>query len=195
MDDKVKVVHKIEDDAELKEAINPSFLLTNKIGGFLSFGSLRNITRYQGSYFLKQTSDVNWKLFKVIEDIKIDKTPTHLINNFYNIERWYGADKNKLAIHSTNEITKEEFYMHKSNAFVYTLEKYDNYDISDLRNADSSNLRSINYKIYLVIKGCFEYELIDKWVPAEYEYDTKRGTQPKKLYIYKAIRIPVKNSI
>lgn len=234
MDNKVKVVHKIEDDAELKETVNPSFLITNKIGGFLSFGSLRNITRYQGSYFLKQTSDVNWKMFKVIEDIKIDKTPTHLINNFYNIERWYGADKNKQVIHSTNEITKEEFYMHKSNAFVYTLENYDgyvelildcreiydfddkgriykiykkpdftiieytkynDYDSSNSRDANSSNLKNENYKVYLVIKGCFEFETLDKWTPVKYEYDAKRGTKPEKLYVYKAIKIPVKNKI
>lgn len=253
MDDKVKVVHKIEDDAELKETVNPSFLITNKIGGFLSLSSVKNISRYQGSYFLKQTSDINWKLFKVIEDIKIDKTPTHLINNFYNIERWYGKEDEKdkagkawsanpsstniintNSANPTKEAAKEEFYMHKSNAFVYTLENYNGYieltldcreiydfndkgriykiykkpdfliieytkynepDSSSLSNPDSFNSKNADYKIYLVIKGCSEYEQIDKWVPVEYEYDTKRGTEPKKIYAYKAIKIPVKNKI
>ena len=50
---KVRAVHKIEEDVRFKDIDNPGFLLSNKKGGFLSLSN-KNISRYQGCYFLKQ---------------------------------------------------------------------------------------------------------------------------------------------
>ncbi|MFH1439810.1 MAG: amylo-alpha-1,6-glucosidase [Candidatus Woesearchaeota archaeon] len=216
MDNPVKVVHKIEDDVELKNCENPGFLLCNKIGGFMSFSSVQNISKFQGCYFLRPINELNWTLFKIIEDIRlIGKTPTHLINNFYNIERWYGS-------------TNETFYMFK-DAFVYNVENNDDkgnnfceieitldcrdiYDFDDkgriyriykdkdfviveYKKYKNNDLKDENYKIYLVIKGCDTYRLIDRWEPKEYVYDNYRGSQPKEIYVYKALKIPVNNKI
>lgn len=205
MDRSINVVHRIGDDAELDKSDNPSFLLSNKKGGFLSLGSSHNITRHQGCYFLKRLSDAEWTLFKVIEDIRPNKKPTHLINNFYNIERKYDA-------------SKESFFMY-NNSFVYDIEDYDGfvdvmldcreiYDYDDKgriykisKKGDSviveytkyidKSLKGIKYRIFLVMKGVQKYEPIEEWCEKIYDYDKRRGTTPEKVYVYNALRIQV----
>ena len=210
--DHVNVIHKIEDDADFKPCINPSFMLSNKIGGFLSLASTKNISQYQGCYFLKQTNKINWTLFKVIEDIKLNKKPIYLINNFFNVERWYENKNNK------DNTTKELFFLHE-NAFLYKLENHNgdvevtldcreiydfddkgriykiyrkkNYLIVEYTKFSDNKLKNEKYKVYLVIKGCEGYKSINKWEQKEYEYDKKRRAK-SKCYVYKAINIQVK---
>jgi hypothetical protein len=207
----INVIHKIEDDVELKLCSNPSFLLNNKQGGFISLASNKNISHYQGCYFLKKVNEINWSLFKVIEDIKINKEPTHLINNFSSIERWYGNKKDQ---------TRETFFM-QGNACLYNLENYDGdiditLDCREINDFDdkgriykitnkkdhliieytkyfSNKLKNESYKIYLVIKGCSNYKAIDKWEEKRYEYDKKRGSK-SKLFIYNALKIKAKKN-
>ncbi|MBT4823839.1 hypothetical protein HOL83_06665 [Candidatus Woesearchaeota archaeon] len=215
----VRVVHKIDGDVELRDCKNPSFLLSNKKGGYLNFGSNYNTSRYQGCYFLKKKSDINWSLFKVIEDIKVidevktnntilNKKPTHLINKFNSITRMY--DK-----------VEETFFLDNSNAFVYSINNHRGnieliLDCREIHDFDDkgrkynkkkegefivieykkyldNDCKTLLYKIYLVIKGCLGHVKINKWEQKEYEFDKERNSIPNKLYVYKALRIPVKN--
>ena len=211
----IKLLHIIEDEAEEKEVNNPSFLLTNKKGGYLSLASCSNISRFQGCFFLKQLNEKNAVMYKVIESLQLDDVPIQMVNNFFCITRKY--DK-----------ASEQFSMFYNNAFLYSIKDYtgnllltldtrDIYDYNDQGRIYSINkindniiieytkykdnsLKNTLYKIYLVIKSCdeknspIEFEVLNKWKKKEYEYDKKRNSQPNELFIYDALKLKIKKN-
>lgn len=209
MEPRIRVVHKIEDDVRFKDCTNPAFLLGSKRGGFLSLGSVYNSSRYQGSYFLKQMNAGEWSLFKVIEDICINKQPSHLVNNFYNIERRYDSTLERFflandsffyGIENFNGsvdiiLDCREMFDFDDKGRIYTIKKQDDFLVVEYTKYKDNKLSEEQYKIFLVIKGCLKYKAMNKWLLKEYEYDKSRGTKPQKLYVYHALRIPVKNKL
>ena len=84
----MKIIHswaKNEIKKETRE--NPSFLLTNRLGSYLSLAS-QTTSRYQGWFFAPQNL-IGKKIFKIIENIEPlnFSTISEMRNNFWNIEQ------------------------------------------------------------------------------------------------------------
>ncbi len=203
------VVHRIDNEEIEKEVHNPSFLLTNKIGGYTSLSDYP-ISRFQGVFF-----NDNFEVFKVIENIfPINKGDVKkLTNNFYSVERERGV--------------KERFYMpFRHNSIVYELDEECEvqidldvrkaYDVrefgkyykianendkviitftkkTDKREDNSDGTKE--YEIYVVINNGKEYEKLDEFYPIHYDYDMSRNSQPWERYVYKSIKIKAKKLI
>ena len=85
----MKVVHKLSDFAIENESLRPSFLLTNKIGGYISLAE-DPISRYQGLLFMD-----DFQMYKTIDNIKLlnEGSIKKVINRFWCVERDYGNAK------------------------------------------------------------------------------------------------------
>lgn len=202
------VEHHMEKEVVKGEVDNPSFILTNKKGGFLFLSALNNISRFQGIYFLK--TGKKWEIMKTIENISlVDVTPKKIVNQFYNIKRISGS-------------VVERFFMNQSNSFVYNVDNFNGeaeivldcrkiYDYGDIgriykikKEKDNliieytkytnPSLKRKNYKIYIVIKGVKDYSLVNNWQKRYYEYDNQRNSLPFELYVYRALRLSINKS-
>ncbi|RMF05252.1 hypothetical protein D6764_05170 [Candidatus Woesearchaeota archaeon] len=197
----IRVAHVIKKEVIEKEVFrNPSFLLTDKKGGFFSLGANSNETRYNGSVFLKD----NLEAQKVIESIGLVGTrTTHLANAFYQIERLSGR-------------AREHFFL-EEKALVYDVLHFDGeaqvvldvrplYDFDDkgrfyeiYREEDvlvveyrKENENAPPKKMYLAIKTKSDYKRVQEWKKAVYEYDLRRGSMPAELYVFDALRFRVR---
>ncbi|MBI5392934.1 hypothetical protein HZA96_03615 [Candidatus Woesearchaeota archaeon] len=211
----IRLLHIIEDEAEEKEVENPSFLLTNKKGGYLSLASCSNISRFQGCYFLKQLNEKKAVMYKVIESLQLDDVPAQIINNFFCITRRYGKASeqftqfyNNAFLYSVQNYTGDilltldtrEIYDYDDQGRIYSINKINENVIIEYIKYKDNSLKNTIYKVCLVIKSCdernspIEYELVNKWSKKEYEYDKKRNSQPNELFIYDAIKLKIKKN-
>ncbi len=204
----MKVLHQVEDFRIEKDVENPNFLLTNKIGGYVSF-SCYPISRYQGVFF----SD-HFQLYKVIDDIRLlnHHIPQKAINKFWCFERIY-------------DNFKETFFMpHNHNALVYELSDIEEFDVVlDCRESYSSASFGRYYEIYeknkkIIVKftkkndnreseeNTFELYLVIapsemnykkkySWENIHYSFDEARNSPPFERYVYNALKIKSKRVI
>ncbi len=201
-----RVEHQIGGRKLEHDAPSNTFLLTNKIGGYLMlpFG---NVSRYQGSHFLSEG-----RMFKVLDNISLvnNKNVRLIRNNFTFVQR---ERDNKLV---------EEFFMpHRFNAVVYSLNKpadvdlvfdakesFDNrgygryYEVekaddmmivkftkkTDRKEDRSSN--KVEYEIYaVIISDNNKYKNIDKWIKTTYPFDKARNSKPFERYVWNGLRL------
>jgi glycogen debranching enzyme len=198
------VIHSLEGREVNGSAHNPSFLLTNRTGGYVSLSNYP-ISRYQGVFFNER-----FEMFKVIENIIPIDCPAvdKLVNKFFCVERYRGK-------------VKESFFMPLGfNCLVYELSEKKHIEIDlDKRKAYDSRQFGRHYKvvkegkklvitftkksdekedevhekkeysIYLVISGFDNYEEIGRWYEIFYEFDYKRNSWPHKWHVYKALKL------
>jgi glycogen debranching enzyme len=182
-----------------------SFILTNKLGGYASFGIS---SKYSGLFFNLQGT-----MFKILDNIVIEGETKKIQNNLSNIK-----------VSKGNFI--ESFFMHKdSNVFVYELNKasqidllfdikksYDqrvwgrNYEVYEKHNkivikftkrydkredSDEENHDKQEYVLYTVIgiDNSFSYKKNDIWIKQIYSYDQKRNSNPFERYVYNPISV------
>ncbi|MBR9703447.1 hypothetical protein GOV10_05380 [Candidatus Woesearchaeota archaeon] len=190
---------------------NPHFLLTNKKGNYISFGS-PNVSDFQGIFIFDSSNN---GLFKTVQNITLAKSPTSIKNYCNWVERGTGK-------------TRERFYL-SSNALIYEIE---NYTGAVTITLDSKKLYDDNPqgRIYEHYKGpaigvgkahkvlykkyaddtqdYIQYERhiliaavslngkkptikkIDTWRPTNYPYDQRRGMTGER-HIYDAVSIQI----
>lgn len=174
----MKTIHILDGKQLEKESNDPSFLLTNKQGGFCWFNAEKTKSRYEGVFFTEKN-----RIFKVIESLENKNNPELMINKFYKIKK---IGKN----------TKETFFMPNFfNSFVYETdleteifldfrEAYnDDYATYETEKINSGMLIKIYYRneiFYLVIRfeGIFKEE--NRFLEKLYQYDQKRNSNPFK---------------
>ena len=204
----MKVVHslgKIKIEKEVKEDV--SFLLANKIGGYLSFAS-KPRSKFDG-FFINN----NFRMFRIIESINIQGDVRELRNNFWNVERRKESINERFTLPSgSNSLIYEVNKESDMELFFDVKESYDsrewgrNYEIfeddgiiivkftkkTDGRE-DSSDGKE-EYTFYTAIHCGPKYEKINRWVKKEYEYDKKRNSSFERFVFY-ALKIKSKNLV
>jgi glycogen debranching enzyme len=189
-----------------KEALNQSFLLTDKKGGFLLLGTTKNFSKYNGSYFPIKTDD-GWEMFKTVENIRLlGKEPDTIVNNFWNIERislntverFWLSNKNMILYEIDNfkgfsELILDCRYMYDSSDIgrIYTVTKEENMIIIEYKKYNDSELKDLDYITYIAISGVDGYIENSSWKKTDYPYDRLRGTLPLDIYVYNAIKIEI----
>ena len=191
------IIHQIENEEIKGNLDNPSFILTNKIGGFL-FLSNQKISRHQGFFFHDGTD-----LFKSVENIypEGDENIDKVTNKICCVNRNRGLHLD------------ETFYVPSgSNTLIYTLcerrniiiemdskRNHDNREFGRYYNIYEKDDRIIieftrndgqkdEYRVFTVINKS-NYEKIENFKKTYYSYDHLRSSPPYDWYIFEAIKI------
>ena len=208
----MKIIHswaKNEIKKETRE--NPSFLLTNRLGSYLSLAS-QTTSRYQGWFFAPQNL-IGKKIFKIIENIEPlnFSTISEMRNNFSNID------------HKRKKLKESFFLPFFFNSLVYetsefidiklTLdikESYNNdgvrgiYEIDSPLSKHNNNLVVIKYSqsnlgipvLFLAIKtDGNKIKKLNKYILRKYSLDKKRNSPPFEKYVYEALEIKAKKIV
>jgi hypothetical protein len=198
------VIHHVEDKIVANEVTNPSFILTNKIGGYFSF-SEKPISRYQGASFSN-----NNQMIKVLSSIfPSSRNPiTKIRNNFHSIDIERGRRKESIMmplfynsiIYETNEEEDIELVFDVKNVYdnrefgryykVY--EEEDKIIVEFTKKTDKREDRTDNkleYKVFTVINKGSGFTETGKFFEEEYSFDERRNSWPWKRYVYSALRV------
>ena len=198
----MKVVHYFNENNRVAKVVDgeKSFLLTNKIGGYLWWNS-QTTSRYQGWFFVPDDL-VGQKIFRLVESIEIENAPAveEIKNNFWECEQKRGV------------ITEKFFLPPFLDVFSYQISEKANLtvvlDIKETYNNQSNNrfyeifyengLILIRYtqpdltfpEIWLAIKSdSQETKLVKKWLLKHYAFDRKRNSPPFERYVFSAIKL------
>jgi len=189
----MEIIHKLGRRALKKEG-EGSFLLTDKKGSYLSFGSKQNITHMQGWFFL----DNHWNMYKCVENIYLDKEMSGLENNFSHVVRMYDSSEEMFYLTSTALIYEAKNYSGNINLELDFRSIFDYDDKNRMYSVQKERDIIIicyeKHKKYLAIKGISEFENVGVWDKREYSYDKLRNTR-FEFYIYKAMNIKCKDNI
>lgn len=206
-----KIVHIIDDSAMEGNGHNPSFILTNKIGGYFSLSNYP-ISRYQGAFF----SD-NFEIYKVVENVipLNSGSVTRIVNKFYCVER------------EREDGLKETLFMplmHNSIGYQLSQERdvqidldvkkaYDNREFGRFYKIYSEKGKIIvefrkktdkkedqtdgkeEYIVYIVIDNSKDFSKKDEFYPVHYSYDKDRNSLPWERHVYKSIVIKAKGLV
>ena len=188
----MKIIHSFKNrKAEKMVEQDTSFLLTNKKGGYC-YLSGKPESRYQGVFFNK-----DFRMYKVIDNIKTGGEVEELANNFSEVRRKKG------------NLTETFFMPYGFNSLVYELDKESDAEIVlDIRESYSSPEFGRIYDIYeedgriivkyrqegefecfLIISGHKSYEQICKWIKQEHELDRKRNSPPFEKHVFSALKV------
>jgi len=209
----VKVIHFYDNNTKIEKKIveKIGFLLTNKKGGYCYFSD-KPVSRYQG-FFIAH----NWKLYKVIEDIKLikEKSIKEIWNNFWNVERkrdnvletFFLPDNHNSLVYEFDDINEIELTLDVKESYD-NREWGRNYDIQkegDLiiitftKKTDEKEDNSHDkpeYQLYIVIKSDIpDCKIIGKWTKRDYKLDKERNSRPYGRFVYKAIKLKAKKII
>lgn len=196
----MKVIHScgnFEIEKNVKE--EPSFILTNKIGGYCCLSN-KPSSRYQGVFF-----NDNFRMYTVIENINLaDEFSVSELRNYISyFERKRGS------------IIERFFMPYRYNSFVYSLNDEKEVEIVlDVRESykipkfgrfyeifEEDGKIIISYKqegepgCYLIINGHNSYITTKKWFKREYELDKKRNSLPYEMYVFSAVKIKSKQLV
>ncbi|MGM5483720.1 MAG: amylo-alpha-1,6-glucosidase [Nanobdellota archaeon] len=206
----MKLKH-ISGDEEIEKNISytPSFILTNKKGGYYMGSTSDPFSKFNGLFFPyeKNKHSGEWNLHKTIESIGVKSDVTKIRNKLSEIE----LEKGK---------AEETFYFNHSNTLIYELKKseipvelfcdckkiYDDstegriYKITKSKGCviisytkyKDNSLKEKDYTLYTAIKTNMNPKYIKKWIKREYNFDKKRG-EPSEKWVFKALEmIPLK---
>lgn len=191
----IKIIHNLRGNTVEKESKeNLGFLLTNRLGDYLSF-FLQPRSRYEG-WFIREGQ----KLYKIIENLEIiEKEPIKEIRNYFGfIERKRG---NKI----------ESFLLPAySHSFFYQISEISDIEIIlDIKESYNNQEFDRNYKIfqekdlilveyieknekpfYLAIcPNILNYTKLENWFLRSYPLDRERNSPPFERYVFKALRL------
>lgn len=201
----MKISHKFNNVEISRDVDYPvSFLLTNKLGGFLSLNSEHdNVSRYQGLHYLKERH----KLMKTVDLFRINKDITGIRHNFSSVERLYDDVIERFTyIDNSNSISYE--VENSNDKLIIQLDTREIYDFDDegreftfSKEDDSLIIRykktqgNKKYKSYICIKGIEKHKILPFYVEQDYEFDRKRNTNPNKWWAFEGIEIPVNEKL
>lgn len=188
----MKVIHSLKNKKiEKNTNENIFFIITNKKGGYC-YLSNKPKSRYEGLFF-----NDNFKMYKVIENIKLDGEITEIQNNFYNIER------------KKNSVIEKYFMPYGFNSLVYELNKQCEFElILDIRESyknpefgrhyemsEEYNKIIIKYnqenefECYVVVSGYSSYNKTQQWFKQYYDLDEKRKSLPYEKHVFSALKL------
>jgi len=204
----LRVVHKIN-RIKIRGEGEDNFLLTNGIGGFISF-SQNNISKYQGATFSELFDS-----YKFVENIIVDGNIKEIINRLYEIERvrdngilelfFMPKERNGFSYELNNtmeiiiDVDARKYYDFREWGRFYEIYSENNmiiikYDKKTDKREDRSHGKK-EYEIYLVIlPDTLDYEKIERWERREYSYDAERKDIAER-YIFRACKIRAKSLI
>ena len=195
MGSKIKLTHWIKGDKVSKDVPEANFLLSNKKGGYLYLAP-KPTSRHQG-FFVNE----DFRMFKLLESIRLPLELTGVANKFSSVLREYGKK------------TYEEFTLPTGfNSFIYEIAEYngqigidldcreasDNDDWGRFYNIIIERDRIIvnyekqsSYRLYLVITGKnLKAEKVKDWKKVEYPMDLGRNSE-HNANIFSAINLIV----
>ncbi|MBN2566479.1 hypothetical protein JXB02_00140 [Candidatus Woesearchaeota archaeon] len=206
----MRVTHRIHSLDCAGESESPSFLLSNKRGGYFSITADESPSeansRYEGLHLGVAEKD-GFALYKTVESIyPLGITPTEAVVRPGMATRKYDA-------------VLENFHFQR-NSLIYEIQNFDGevallldcrgiYDFDDKdRNYtirrkgkhivieyrkyrfDPHNdyQKRLDYTLYVVIHGAGKYREVGEWKKRWYPYEERRGSPPSELWVYDALR-------
>ncbi len=195
-----------------------SLILTNKHGSFCYISgteSYKNISRYQGFYFLQQCNtsyEGCYKIFKTLSEIRLiglettelcynKDIPERISGNA--VERFYPGVGNSVAYEISGfsgyiEIICDfrEIYDFSDEGRIYRIAYENSSIVIEYIKYKSNELQEKDYSLYCVIGGIKkeDFAKIEKWEKRLYEADKRRNSNPYKCYVFNAIRLKISSS-
>lgn len=184
-----------------------AFLLSNKRGGYAMFSG-SHISRFFGLYF-----NLNFKMFKVLEDVKIKNSAglSKLKLKHWCVERTrkgggglketffmpYGHNALVYELSSPREIEFifdiRETYDNRNFGRNYSIEREGNKLIVSYRKNKDYREDGADGTSEYIVYACvafpdkaFEYEKAEQWYPVEYDFDRKRNSSPWGKFVFNA---------
>ena len=201
----MKIHHKFQ-KKEVKGEGEGIFFLSSKKGGYLALGE-KNFSQYNGWFHFLENE---WKTYKIIESLGIDKEPDKIINHGSYVDRFYEesreryliSDEKTLSYYIKNYEGEINFFVDfrrvhdfddKGRIYKYYMEK--GCLVIEYRKYSDDSLQNLNEKSYLVVKGSFEIEDKDEWIERNYFYDKERESKGT-FHVYSPVKIKInsKNS-
>ncbi len=200
----MKIIHNLNGSSISKDIQeNNCFILTNKAGGYTSFGLN---SRYSGFF-----ACINGRLLKIIDEIVISGKITEITNNYWNVERKRDngiIERFIMPVH-TETLVYELNQPCNINLLLDVKEPYDNrewgrlYDIFQERNMiiakftkkqhsqDGDSGQDDEYTIYLAIQGedDLHFKKNSEWPKKFYDYDKSRGSTPFERHVLNAMKL------
>jgi len=206
----VKITHKYKEHTVSKDGEDVTFLMTNRLGGYVSFSDTP-ISRYQGVYYQRKGT-----MLKVVENITLaTEEPAKEIENqfsFVRRKRKNHVEKIILPIGHDCVIYElenpaeffvdldiresydsrewgREFEVSRENDYIVVKYTKDFTEIEDKKTGRE-------YQFFVVIKTDSEdIQEIKEWRRNAYSYDEKRGSHPACRYIFRALKINGKKAV
>jgi glycogen debranching enzyme len=208
------ITHKIKKEKTSKTIFNTVerdaalFMLNNK-GHYFSLPTNPSdqLTNFCGWFNLFEKNE-GYSMYKSIDNIYIDKTPTEIINGYINIERFsydsserFTLAKNGLIyeVDSYNgdvhiDLDFREIFDTDDQGRIYNIYRRDDLVVVEYKKFSDNSLAHLENIIYLVIKGAMDYALVNTWSQRFYHYDLARKNAAN-FYVYNALRIQCRNSV
>lgn len=206
------IIHKFK-KKEVKGQGSSDLFISSNQGGYLCLGH-PNRSSYQGWFhFLEK----EWELYKTIESIELESKPykiTYKGNSFERLTKNEVTESEK----TKERNAKETFILNNDKTLTYAIKNYEgilrlNLDFREIHDFDEKgriykyyqekgctiieyqkynddSLNELKEKKFLVIKGHFEVEPIDAWIPKRYEYDNSRNVK-SDFYVYNGFNLKV----
>ncbi|MCL5010853.1 MAG: hypothetical protein M1127_01420 [Patescibacteria group bacterium] len=196
------IKHSLSDKIFLQEETKEpaSFLLTNKIGGYLWLAE-KPQSRY-GGWFFSPEGSLGEQMIKVLDSIDVLGEPqtTKINNNFWNIERQRGS------------LTEKFFLPSRENCLVYEASHPVWLEIVfDVKATFDNDENGRTYEMFLengtavvgfhsqknslpdvftaVRSKSGEWEKIGQWARRDYPFDKNRSSAPFEKYVFRGLRI------
>jgi glycogen debranching enzyme len=186
------------------EAHNQSFLLTNRIGGFILLSNVPK-SRYEGLYFKNKE-----RIIKILESIRLhDSGKINTINyGMWNNEIVYDNQKESFFMPIRKDALIYELYSNAKFELIFDVkESYDdrvwgrNYAIekiddnitliSFVKKTDSredSSHDEEEYKVYIAVYGSV-HNINDSFEEHFYDLDNKRNSGNPRRWVYNAVTL------
>jgi hypothetical protein len=194
------ISHEFKNAKIESESNDPGFLITNRNGSYYSFSS--NNSRYDGFFIMEKE-----KMYKVIDEILINKPIKKIINKFSHttIERenlnqdvYLFKNLNSLAIlldrHSIIEflLDVKESYDNRNFGRYYNISHEGNKIIVKFDKKTSSQDNEIDgnheYSFYIVINQA-TFSNSSQWTMKSYQLDKQRKSSPYERYVFNGLKV------
>ncbi len=197
-----KVTHVVGRNRVEGEAINPGFILGNKLGGYFSLFQ-NQITKYEGAWFCE-----HFDVYQVISNILPLNAPevTEHINKLHCVERKRADLKETFFFpHFHNTLVyelseKRDIILDLDVRKAYDMREYGRYykvteepgriTIEYTKKTDEKEDRTHDveeFKMYIIISGADSFDIKGDFHPVDYEYDKHRVHHPEIRYVYHAL--------
>ncbi|MCX7766953.1 MAG: hypothetical protein N2246_09660, partial [Candidatus Sumerlaeia bacterium] len=195
----MKIIHKCN-DCSIEGNGSSLFLLTNQRGDYLALGK-PDFSNFCGWFHYLPEKNT---LYKTIENLALENSPTILINHLDYIKRGTQGAKEffyfagEILIYEVNNYSGflhchldfREIYDFDDRGRIYEIYKDDEYVIVNYKKFADNSLTSLQHSRTMAIYGASDYEHSGQWQKKEYSYDKQRGSK-YIFYVYQGLRIKI----
>ncbi|MFA5643770.1 MAG: amylo-alpha-1,6-glucosidase [Candidatus Paceibacterota bacterium] len=200
----MKIIHSQENGFCIEKEVKgeeSSFLLTNRIGGYLWFGQ-EPASRYQG-WFFNFPELVGSTIYKALEEIKIagrNDPVSEIKNNFWSVERVKGSYRESFFLPSKMDALVYEIDRPADLEIVLDVREFKDYGDKERHYNifKEEGLTVVSYshpgmavpEIFLAVRSdSREIDPLNDWLEKDYPSDRRRNSSPHSLYVFKALRL------